>query len=392
MFLTIVIFVAILSLLVFAHEIGHFFTARKFGIRVDEFGFGLPPRVIGLVFLSAKKKIRFLFGNRELKAENETEQTGTIYSLNLIPVGGFVKIKGENGEAAGDRDSFASKAIWRRVSVLAAGVIMNLFLCALILIIGFIIGLPSAVSGQMSGAIVSDNNIQVVEVLKGTAAEQAGLKPGDIINGVDGKTFGSIEELQKYLSGRADQLISLKLTRNTESLTKELLVQKYQAVTGIGVALVETAIVRYPWYLAIWQGIKATFFWLVAIILAFASIIKNLVLGQPIGIEVAGPVGIAVMTGQAARLGLVYVLQFTALLSLNLAIINILPFPALDGGRILFLVIEKIRGRAVKQQLENLIHNIGFALLMLLIVFVTYRDIIRYGGKIFGVFKNLVGI
>jgi regulator of sigma E protease len=169
-------------------------------------------------------------------------------------------------------------------------------------------------------------------------------------------------------------------------------VERQKDYVGIGVGLVETATVRYPWYLAIWMGIKMTFIWIYAIIFAFISIFKNLIIGAPIGVELAGPVGIAVMTGQAAKMGFVYILQFTALLSINLAIINILPFPALDGGRILFLVIEKIRRKSVKQEWENLAHNIGFILLMILVLAVTYKDVVRYGGKILGALKNVIGV
>ena len=155
--------------------------------------------------------------------------------------------------------------------------------------------------------------------------------------------------------------------------------------------MIETAIVRYPWYLAIYKGVIATFVWMGAIIIAFATVIKNLVLGVPTGVEVAGPVGIAVLTGQAAKMGIIYLLQFTALLSLNLAIINILPFPALDGGRLLFLILEKIRGRAVKQEWENLVHNLGFIILMGLVLLVTFGDVIKYGGGLFGTIKHLFG-
>ena len=155
--------------------------------------------------------------------------------------------------------------------------------------------------------------------------------------------------------------------------------------------LVETAIVKYPWYLAIYKGVIATFIWMWAIIVAFATVIKNLIVGVPTGVEVAGPVGIAVLTGQAAKMGIIYLLQFTALLSLNLAIINILPFPALDGGRLFFLILEKIRGKAVKQEWENVIHNVGFLFLMGLVLLVTFGDVIKYGGGVFGAIKHLFG-
>jgi regulator of sigma E protease len=143
--------------------------------------------------------------------------------------------------------------------------------------------------------------------------------------------------------------------------------------------------------LALKEGVLATWFWLVAIITAVVGLFKQLFGGPSMGLDFAGPVGIAVLTGQAAKMGWIYVLQFTALLSLNLAIINILPFPALDGGRILFLAIEKIRGKAVDSKLENIFHNIGFILLMILIVAITYRDLVRYGAKILSALGRIIG-
>lgn len=135
--------------------------------------------------------------------------------------------------------------------------------------------------------------------------------------------------------------------------------------------------VRYPWYLAIWEGIKMTFLITWAIIIAFYDLIKNLIIGHGMNAELAGPIGIAAMTGQFARLGLVRLMQFVAMLSINLAILNFLPFPALDGGRVLFLFIEKIKGKPVNREVEGIIHTIGFALLMALVVLVTYKDIAK---------------
>ncbi|MEI6288102.1 MAG: RIP metalloprotease RseP [bacterium] len=423
MIITLLIFIFILSLLVFVHEAGHFFTAKRFGIKVEEFGFGLPPRIFGGRFLSGqkvetismsiageteinmnsgeitgtsqvqvagktetRKKWLWVWGNKNTEDQIDGQTAGTIYSLNWLPIGGFVKIKGENGDGKNDSDSFSNKRISRRIIVLASGVAMNFLLCAILLIIGFTVGLPAAIDGPLPyGAIVSQNQIIVMEVIDNMSAKEAGAKAGDIISAVDGQNIGSINDLHNYLSNKKDQTVKVLFLRDKEELTKDLQIKEYQGTTGIGVALAQTATVRYPWYLAIWQGIKLTFIWLWAIITAFAMLFKNLIIGEPTGVQVAGPVGIAVMTGQMAKLGFVYVLQFAALLSINLAIINILPFPALDGGRILFLIIEKMRGKAIKQQWENALHNLGFALLMLLVLFVTYKDVLRYGGKIISV-------
>ncbi len=395
MLITIIVFIVMLSILVFVHELGHFYTARKFGIRVDEFGLGIPPRAVGIrrEKIAAvneepeKKNWHWVWGNQKL-AENKP----TVYSLNWLPIGGFVKIKGENGEAAAEADSFASQSIPKRILVLASGVLMNFLLCMILLMIGYGIGMPT--SGPLaSGAIaVTPTKIQVVELIDKLPAKEAGVKLGDVINKVDGQEFSDIKGLQNYLAGKKDAEVSVDLARGESLISKKIKVQQYQGVIGVGIALSETQIVRYPWHLAVWYGFKMTFIWLAFIFVALFTVLKNLIFGVPVGLEVTGPVGIAVMTGEATRMGVSYLLQFVALISLNLAIINILPFPALDGGRILFLLIEKIRGRAIKQKWENLSHNIGFVLLMLLVLVVTYKDVIRYGGRIAGVFKQLIGM
>jgi len=146
----------------------------------------------------------------------------------------------------------------------------------------------------------------------------------------------------------------------------------------IGVGLVKTAIVTYPWYAALGKGLQATWQLLIAMFIAFGALFKNLIAHGSVPADIAGPVGIAVITGQFARMGIYYLLQFTALLSLNLAILNILPFPALDGGRILFLIIEAIFRKPVPQKVEAIIHNIGFMLLMALVVLITFKDVLKF--------------
>jgi regulator of sigma E protease len=146
----------------------------------------------------------------------------------------------------------------------------------------------------------------------------------------------------------------------------------------LGIGFLETALVRYPWYLALWKGLVAVFDLITAMLLALFQILKNLFLGEAARLDVAGPVGIAVLTKQVATLGIVYVLQFAAILSINLGIINALPFPALDGGRILFILIEKIKGSPVSQKTEQLFHTVGFLLLILLMLVVTFKDISKF--------------
>lgn len=254
------------------------------------------------------------------------------------------------------------------------------------------IGMPQSVDNIGGGQLIGSVKVQVAEVLDGYPAKNADIQVGDVIISVDGQAIKSGEELQKYLTTKENQSVAIQIIRGEVALGKNVVVIKKDNLTGLGVAIIDVGIVRYPWYLALLEGVRATWAWLVAIIFAVGGLIGQLFGGAKVGLEFAGPVGIAVMTGQAAKLGWIYVLQFTALLSLNLAIINILPFPALDGGRILFLGIEKLRGRAVDSKLENLFHNIGFVLLMVLILAITYSDIVKYGAKIVGVAKRSVGL
>jgi len=368
MIVTVLIFIIILGVLVFVHEFGHFIAAKKMGMKVEEFGLGFPPKI-----WSKKGK------------------DGVTYSVNWIPLGGFVKIKGEEGENIEDPDSFPQKKPWRRAIVLCAGVAMNFLLCAVLLSVGFMVGLPQAVDQQaLAQGTVKDYKIQIVSVLDDKPAKAAGVEIGDIILGVDNQDMTKgVQSLIDYTSSKIGQKITYKLARSNEILTKEIeIVDIGQGKGGIGIGLVETGIVTYHFFSAIGHGFALTGILTKQFVFAFANIIKNLVIGRAVGVQVSGPVGIAVLTGQVAKLGFIYLLQFTALLSLNLAIINFVPFPALDGGGILFLIIEKIRRKPVNQKIENAIRTVGFALLMLLIIVITFQDVMRYVnfGKIFSNF------
>jgi len=385
MLITILIFVLVLSLLVFVHEMGHFLTARRFGVKAEEFGMGLPPRGVGVQKYQGKWRI--VWGKREIQPDEPI-----VYSFNWIPVGGFVKIKGENGEAAADNDSFGHKKIWQRTVILAAGVTMNVILCILLLSAGFMIGMPTSVNNNHGGEFISAPKVEITEVLPDYPAAAADIKVGDVIVSIDNQAIKSGDELKAYLAARENQSVAVKIQRGNQVLDKNITVIKKGEIIGFGIGIIDVGVVRYPWYLALREGVFATWFWFVAIIMAAVGLFKQIFGGPATGLDFAGPVGIAVMTGQAAKMGWIYVLQFTALLSLNLAIINILPFPALDGGRILFLAIEKIRGKAVDSKLENLFHNIGFILLMCLIVAITYRDLAKYGWKILQVLGRTVGL
>ncbi|MEW6407205.1 MAG: RIP metalloprotease RseP [Patescibacteria group bacterium] len=367
MILTIIVFLIILGLLIFVHEFGHFISAKKAGIKVEEFGFGFPPRLFGI------------------------KRGETIYSINWIPLGGFVKIYGEDGKGKEDKKSFASRHIWQRAIILTAGVAMNFVLAALLLSIGFKLGLPQVLEGDEKN--IKEVKIQLTQIVKNSPADRAGLKVGDEIIALNGKQIENIEEFQKLTKKKAGKEIILQIKRLDERNEIKITPRRHPPENegALGVALAKTAIISYPWYEALWRGITMTFSITILIIVTFYEIIKNLILGQPLAAELAGPVGIAVLTHQATKMGFVYVLQFTALLSINLAIINILPFPALDGGRLLFLAIEKIRKKPVDQKIENLIHTIGFALLILLMVFVTFRDVTKFKDLFINLWNKIAG-
>ena len=326
MITTILIFIAVLSLLVFVHELGHFLVAKKMGMKVEEFGFGFPPRLFGY------------------------KRGETIYSINWIPIGGFVKIKGEDGSVKLEDDSFAAKKPWQRFLVLIAGVTMNFILAAVLLSIGYYYGLPS---------IIEDSLPARAHGIVQTSAESARLYIAE-------KGPGGMDvTLQK----------SDKSFRTVHVESEPL---KNQTSIGIGIGLLQTGLVSYPFFDSIGQGILTTVRLTKDVVVSLIGLIKNLVTFQKIGADLAGPIGIAAMTGEVAAMGWIYLLQFAALLSINLGVINILPFPALDGGRVFFLLIEKLRGKSVDSKFETMAHNLGFALLMLLVVLVTLTDVMRF--------------
>jgi len=370
--LTVLLFIAVLAVLVLAHEFGHFIVAKKSGMKVEEFGFGFPPRLWGF------------------------KKGGTLYSVNLIPLGGFVKIKGESGEHVDDPDSFATQAGWKRFLVLFAGVGMNLVLAAVLLSAGFMIGLPSVIDDSLPGnAHVSEQVLRVMTVAADSPASRAGIQEGERLVSVDGVAFTTPDAARAYIGEHGNAGIHAILARADGTpynvvLTSEDL-SAAPGVHGVGVGLVETGLISFSPPVAVWEGIKATGSYTVEIVLSFADLIRGLILNHAAGADLSGPVGIAVLTGQAASMGFSYLLQFTALLSINLAVINVLPLPALDGGRLLFLLIEKVRGRAADGRAEAIVHNVGFILLMTLVLFVTYHDLVKYGPGMWEGVRKLIG-
>ena len=388
MFLTIITFVLILSLLVFVHELGHFWVARRFGVKAEEFGFGFPPRIWG-IYKDSEGKWRHAKGTEKVE-----QAPGTVYSINWIPLGGFVKIKGEDGEEKGEQDSFASRKIWQRTAILLAGVTMNVILAFALISFGYMSGLPQALEGVNPKGIIMNEQVQIIDIFPDSPAAAAGLKIGDVIAEIDGLAIASNLEISEYNNANVGAQLNYTIKRGPETLNLELAPEARPEADGrggIGIGIVETGMVKYPVLTAISEGFKTTVYLVGAIVKAFYDLIKGAIMGDGVSANIAGPIGIAALTGQVARLGFIYILQFAALLSINLAIINAFPFPALDGGRILFLIIEKIKGSPVKKEIEGMIHNIGFSLLMILILFVTIKDISRFGNVFKGLWERIVG-
>lgn len=374
---TLVVFISVLSLLVFVHEFGHFWTAKKCGLRPDEFGFGFPPRAIG-VYKNKEDKWAIVKGKKD-----PDDAIDTIYSLNWIPIGGFVKL-GEDDDPGDNPNHFNSKPIYQRAIILSAGVTMNILLAAVLFSFGFMVGLPQRVTPDMaSGAKISNHHIQIMEVIPDSPAEKAELVMGDSIIDVNGISVTTVEELQRYSNDLVGTEVTYTFKREQREFEK-VIVPELRSETnkgGIGVSIVETAIVSYPIHLAIVNGFTSTIYLTGRIFQGFYDLFRGLFTGQGMTEEVGGPIRIAEITGQVARMGFSYLINFTAILSINLAIINILPIPALDGGRLLFLFFEKIKGRPMKKELEGTMHYIGFVLLMLLVAVVTYKDIVRWWTK-----------
>ena len=391
---TLLIFLAILAVLVLSHEFGHFVVARLCRMKVYEFGFGFPPRLFGVRRLKSKNgktdKIRFVWGSKNIEhlAEESDFEHGTVYSFNLIPLGGFVKIKGEDGEETGP-DSFGSRPAWQRALTLFAGVAMNVIVASVLLSAGFMIGMPQAVDDAGGG--VKDRHVAIVQVMPGKPADLAGLKAGDFIIKIDSIDSPGLKQLQDYVNANRDKDIHVVATRDGQTISRDIhpFVYPDTGKAGFGIAIEEVGIVTYPWFKAIYFGIIATGSYTKQIVLAFYYLIKGLFAGAAVGEALSGPVGIAVMTGQVARLGFAYLLNFTALLSINLAIVNILPIPALDGGRLLFLGIGKLTRRPVTPRHEQLAHTIGFILLMILVVIITAKDLNTFRGAILGFFQRV---
>jgi regulator of sigma E protease len=344
MLITGVAVVIIFSLMVLVHEAGHFMVAKKAGVKVEEFGLGYPPRL-------------FTIGRR-----GDTE-----FTINAIPVGGFVRLVGE--EDPSEPNSLASKSRLVRGLVLSAGSMMNILLAIILLGIVYMIGtlVPSE----------NEPGAGIYQVMPGSPAAEAGLRPGDTVTAVDGQEIQDDEALSAYTHSHLGQQISLTIRRNGTVISPVEITPRTEPPEGegpmgirIGPALV---IESYPIWQAVPLGMYETFLFLFAMFQWAVAVIRGLVAPA-----VAGPIGILHATSEVVQYGLTDTMRFAAFLSTQLAVLNLLPFPGLDGGRLVFVILEVLRrGKRISPEKEGLVHIIGLAILMGLVLVVSYFDILR---------------
>ncbi|MBI2046485.1 MAG: site-2 protease family protein [Parcubacteria group bacterium] len=365
--MSIIIFIIVLALLILVHELGHFLIAKKAGVKVPEFGLGFPPKIFGI-------------------KKGETE-----YTLNWIPFGGFVKIVGENADeeiAPEDRQrSLTAKPRHVQAAIIAAGVTFNFLFAWIIFSIGFMVGLPASVETTPLSAFATAPELTITSVLDGSPAEKAGLKTGDIILALTSKedalqNASNANDAQTFISayGETEGEIGFLYKRGNSDATFVSVVPETGIIPdkpAVGITMDVVGIARFNPLRALWEGASVTGFLIGNVAMGFFGFIKSVFIGAANVKDIAGPVGIAGLVGQAEALGFTHLMMFVAFISVNLGVINLIPFPALDGGRLFFLAIEAIKRSPINPRVSALLNTIGFALLLILMLVVTYNDIAR---------------
>jgi len=362
-----ILVVAFLSLiaLMIIHEFGHFIIAKKFGVRVDEFGIGYPPRMFG-------KKIG-----------------ETIYSVNWIPLGAFVRIYGEEG-GVDDLRSFQNLKIWQRVLIVIGGVAAFWIAAIILFSVVFALGTDLPIQDEQNVDGLTNVQVKIVSVSAGSPASVAGLKIGDTISGAyelspDSKVqpvevkINKIQDFKDFTKNNAGNPIELIIERSGKrietSLTPRVNPPAGEGATGVGLERMATLIKQYPWYEAPIQGAIYTWQTTVNSLKGLYQVFSSLFAGKgaPQGAEFAGPIGITVFLANAASYGLGFFLYFVGIISVLVAVFNLFPIPALDGGKLIFLIIEKIKGKPISSKIEQRITVVFFAVLICLSLYITVR-------------------
>ena len=349
--LSLVSFIIVLSILVIVHEFGHFIAAKKTGVRVEKFSIGFGPEIAGIT------------------------KAGTRYSVSIIPLGGYIKLAGETGQEGAKQEKweYLSRTVGERMRIIFAGPLLNYILAFLIFSFVFMAGSPTLTA-------------RVGKVMPGYPAESAGLKTGDRILNINGKDvvyWGDVTKIvhtsknreMKLLVERDSKQVAILVTPKSQDMKTIFGSKKNISIIGIAPSD-EIVYVKYGFLKSIYMGAEKL--WTLTYITCralWASITGAI----PIKESMTGPVGIFYITGQAAKLGLVYLLQLMGVLSASLAIFNLLPVPVLDGGHILFLAIEKIRRKPVSLKMQDSVTQVGISLLVVLMLFVFYNDFMRFG-------------
>ncbi len=372
--ITLIYFIAILGILVFVHELGHFLVAKKLGVKVEEFAFGFKPRIWAI------------------------KKGETTYAINAIPLGGYCTMYGESGpDAIGGKAgkdwerSFPAKPKWARAIILITGVVMNFLLAWLIFTIIFISGFEPLVPGMIDNSLTKVvEPVKIVEVGKNSPAEEVGLQRGDEILSVDGGRVASSLEVVAKIYEKEGNPAKIVFQRSGEKKNLSITPRKNppKGSGPIGIELTGGKI-GAEWYVAPVVALQEIGRMSVLTVEAFGNFIKTLFVKQEVSQNVSGLVGVGFMTDFVKNLGFTYVLQFVALISLSLGVMNLLPVVPLDGGHLFVIALEGISGRKIKEEVVQWVAMGGLVFILLLFMVVTYSDVRRFGilDMITSVFK-----
>lgn len=356
--LTIIFVLIIFSALVIAHEFGHFIVAKRNGIRVNEFGIGFPPKLFGI------------------------QKGETLYTVNLLPLGGFVQLEGEDN-ASKSKTSFATKSLWVKTKVLMAGVAMNFLIAYIIFMILCAVGMANILPfslprlGPIAPIAAEQSRLVIFSIGKDSAAEKNGLQTSDQIISIAGLSPRSEQDLRAITSSRAGQEVMVTYAHNGDEQTKSIRLGQDGERGILGVVAMPQQRERYPWWQVPIAALLVMGKLVVATVVAFVGAIWTLVSSFKVADTVAGPVGVTAVFGQVVKFGWDYVFTLIASISLSLAVVNVLPIPALDGGRLFILVLRRL-GVPIKESQENWAHTVGFVLLIGFGIIVAVSDVGRF--------------